>query len=144
MFIGEYRHTFDTKNRVSLPSKFRKAIGSSVIITKGLDSCLFVYSKTAWKKEAEKIARHATGNAAGRGLARLILSGAFETDVDSAGRVLVPDYLRTFASLSDKAVIAGVSDRIEIWNEKTWEAYTKAIERDADMFAESLGSQGAL
>lgn len=144
MFIGEYRHTFDTKNRVSLPSKFRKAIGTSVIITKGLDSCLFVYSKTAWKKEAEKIARHATGNAAGRGLARLILSGAFETDVDSAGRVLVPDYLRTFANLSDKAVIAGVSERIEIWNEKTWETYTKAIERDADMFAESLGSQGAL
>ncbi|MBP6868775.1 MAG: division/cell wall cluster transcriptional repressor MraZ [Candidatus Pacebacteria bacterium] len=144
MFIGEYRHTFDTKNRVSLPAKFRKAIGTSVIVTRGLDHCLFVYSKTAWKKEAEKIAKHATGNAAGRGLSRLMLAGASEADVDSAGRILVPDYLRTFAGLSDKAVIAGVSERIEIWDEKAWETYTKAIERDADMFAETLGTQGAL
>lgn len=140
MFIGEYRHTFDTKNRISLPAKFRKELGSSVIVTRGLDKCLFVYPKAAWKKEAGKIAAHSTGNAAGRGLARLMLAGASEAEVDSAGRILVPDYLRSFATLSAKSVVAGVNDRVELWDEAAWETYTTNIERDADQFAESLGA----
>lgn len=140
MFIGEYRHTFDAKNRISLPAKFRKELGASVVVTRGLDKCLFIYSKAAWKGESAKIAAHSTGGAAGRGLARLMLAGASEADVDSAGRILIPDYLKSFASLKEKSVIAGVSDRIEVWDEKAWAAYTKAIERDADSFAESLAS----
>lgn len=144
MFIGEYRHTFDTKNRISLPAKFRRELGATVVVTRGLDKCLFVYPKSAWKKEAEKIAKHSTGSAAGRGLSRLMLAGAVEADVDSAGRILIPDYLRTFGALKDKSVIAGVSDRVEIWDEKAWERYTETIERDADAFAETLGSAGAL
>lgn len=140
MFIGEYRHTFDAKNRISLPAKFRKALGTSVIVTRGLDRCLFVYSKAAWKQEAMKIAKYSTGGAAGRGLARLVLSGASETDVDSAGRILVPDYLKSFAGLAIKSVIAGVSDRVEIWDEKAWTSYTKNIERDADSYAEKLNA----
>lgn len=140
MFIGEYRHTFDAKNRISLPAKFRKELGTTVIVTRGLDKCLFVYPKSAWKREAGKIAEHSTGGAAGRGLARLMLAGAAEADVDSAGRVLVPDYLKSFASLSEKTVIAGVSDRVEIWDEQAWGTYTTSIERDADAFAEKLSS----
>lgn len=144
MFIGEYRHTFDSKNRISLPAKFRKDLGRSVVVTRGLDKCLFVYTKSAWKREAEKIAQHSTGSAAGRGLARLMLAGASEADVDSAGRVLIPDYLRTFAGIDSKAVFAGVNDRVEVWNEKAWHKYTLDIERDADKFAEKLGDQGVL
>lgn len=144
MFIGEYRHTFDTKNRISIPAKFRKELGSSVIVTRGLDRCLFVYPKTAWKKEAAKIAAHSTGSAAGRGLSRLMLAGASEADVDSAGRILIPDYLKSFAGLSAKSVVAGVNDRVELWDEAAWEAYTTAIERDADAFAEQLSDKGAL
>lgn len=140
MFIGEYRHTLDAKNRISLPAKFRKDLGRSVIVTRGLDKCLFIYPKAAWKQEAAKIAAHSTGGSAGRGLARLMLAGASEADLDSAGRILVPDYLKSFAGLKDKSVIAGVSDRVEVWDEKAWAAYTKAIERDADSFAESLAS----
>lgn len=140
MFIGEYRHTFDAKNRISLPAKFRKELGASVVVTRGLDHCLFIYPKAAWKKEAARIALHSTGGAAGRGLSRLMLAGASEADVDSAGRILVPDYLKTFASLSVKSVIAGVSDRVEIWDETAWEEYTKSIERDADAFAEQIGT----
>jgi MraZ protein len=139
MFIGEYRHTFDTKNRISLPAKFRKELGASVVVTRGLDHCLFVYTKASWKKEAARIAEHSSGTAAGRGLSRLMLAGATEADVDSAGRVLIPDYLKAFASLGVKSVIAGVSDRVEIWDEQAWETYTKNIERDADEFAEKLG-----
>lgn len=138
MFIGEYRHTFDAKNRISVPAKFRKELGKTVIVTRGLDRCLFVYPMNAWKKEADKLAEHSTGSAAGRGLSRLMLSGASEADVDSAGRILVPDYLKTFASLGTKAVVAGVNERVELWDETKWEEYTTTIERDADALAESL------
>lgn len=140
MFIGEYRHTFDAKNRVSLPAKFRKELGATVVVTRGLDKCLFIYPKTAWKQEAAKIAAHSTGGAAGRGLARLMLAGASEAEVDTAGRILIPDYLKTFAGLGIKTVIAGVSDRLEVWDEKAWENYTTSIERDADLFAEKLST----
>ena len=144
MFIGEYRHTFDAKNRISLPAKFRKELGVSVIVTRGLDHCLFIYPKASWKKEAARISVHSTGSAAGRGLSRLMLAGASEADVDSTGRILIPDYLKSFAGLSVKSVITGVSDRVEVWDEKAWETYTKSIEQNADEFAEKLGNQGAL
>ena len=140
MFIGEYRHTFDAKNRISLPSKFRKELGRFVVVTRGLDRCLFIYPKKAWEAQAAKIASHSTGTAAGRGLSRLMLAGASEADVDGTGRILVPDYLKSFATLSSKVVVAGVSDRVELWDEKAWTMYTKNIERDADQFAEQLGN----
>ena len=141
MLIGEYRHTLDAKNRLSLPAKFRKELGNSIIVTRGLDHCLFVYTKAAWKKEAQKFAEHSAGAAAGRAFARLMLAGASEADVDSAGRVLIPDYLKSYAALSGKCVVAGVADRVEIWDEGAWETYTKNIERDADSFAEALGAK---
>jgi MraZ protein len=140
MFIGEYRHTFDTKNRISLPAKFRKELGRSVVITRGLDHCLYIYTKAAWKAEAERVAGLSTGGAAGRGLARLTLAGAVEADVDAAGRILVPDYLKSYAGLNVKSVVAGVSSRVEVWDEKAWGAYTKSIERDAESFAEKLSA----
>jgi MraZ protein len=140
MFIGEYLHTLDPKNRISLPAKFRKDLGRAVVITRGLDHCLFVYPKKAWAKEAEARAAHAGGTAAGRGLARLFLAGAMEAEVDSAGRILIPDHLKSFAGLSSKAVIAGVATRVEMWDEAAWKKYTASIERDADAFAEQLGN----
>lgn len=141
MFIGEYLHTLDPKNRVSLPAKFRKGLGRAVVITRGLDHCLFVYPKKAWAKEAESRTVHAGGTAAARGLARLFLAGAMEAEVDTAGRILIPDHLKSFASLQLKTVIAGVADRIEIWDETAWRKYTEEIERDADAFAETLGNK---
>ena len=140
MFIGEYRHTFDTKNRISLPSKFRKELGGVVVVTRGLDKCLFIFPKSAWKEEAKNIARHSMGGSAGRGFARLMLSGAFEAEVDTSGRILVPDYLKAYATLKDKSVVTGVSDRVELWDEKAWTKYTATIERDADQFAETLAN----
>ena len=144
MFIGEYRHTFDAKNRISLPAKFRKELGTSVVVTRGLDHCLFIYPKAAWKKQAALFASQSTGSAAGRGLARLMLSGAAESDVDGSGRILVPDYFKSFAGLKEKSVVAGVADRIEVWDESVWSEYTLGIERDAEAFAEKLGERGSL
>lgn len=140
MFIGEYTHTLDPKNRISMPAKFRKDLGRAVVLTRGLDHCLFVYPKKAWLKEAEARAAHAGGTAAARGLARLFLAGAMEAEIDGAGRVLIPDHLKGFAGITAKAVVAGVATRVEIWDEKAWKSYTSAIERDADAFAEKLGN----
>jgi MraZ protein len=140
MFLGEYLHTFDTKNRISLPSKFRKALGRVVVVTRGLDHCLYVFSRKSWEAEAKKYAADVSGDAAHRGLARLFLAGSFEADVDQSGRILVPENLKAFASISEKAIIAGVAERVEIWEESAWKAYTKAIERDADMLAEKRGN----
>ncbi len=140
MFLGEYLHTFDSKNRISVPSKFRKDLGRVVVITRGLDHCLYVYSRKAWEKQAQAYAAEVNGGAARRGLARLFLAGSFEAEVDRTGRVLVPENLKSFASIREKAVIAGVADRVEIWEESAWKAYTAEIERDANVFAEKLDS----
>ncbi|NNM83983.1 division/cell wall cluster transcriptional repressor MraZ [Candidatus Parcubacteria bacterium] len=139
MFLGEYLHTFDSKNRISLPSKFRKALGRVVVVTRGLDHCLYVYSRKAWEKEARSYAAAVNGNSARRGLARLFLAGSFEAEVDGTGRVLIPENLKSFASIKEKAVIAGVFERVEIWEEGAWKAYTAEIERDANAFAEKVG-----
>ncbi len=138
MFLGEYLHTFDSKNRISLPAKFRKGLGRAVILTRGLDRCIYIYPREAWEREAARYAREASGNAARRGLARLFLAGSFETAADSAGRVLVPDHLRAYALLKGKAVVAGVAERVEIWDASAWKRYTRAIERDAERFAETV------
>jgi MraZ protein len=139
MFLGEYLHTLDSKNRLSLPSKFRKGLGRTVVVTRGLDHCLYVYAKRVWEKEARAYAAGANGSAARRGLARLFLAGSAEVDVDGTGRVLIPDHLKSFAAIKDKAVVAGVAERVEIWEEGAWKKYTADIERDADLYAERVG-----
>ncbi len=140
MFLGEYLHTFDTKNRISVPSKFRKDLGRVVVVTRGLDHCLYVFSRKAWEKEAKTYAAEVNGSAARRGLARLFLAGSFEVEVDKSGRVLIPENLKSFASIKEDAVVAGVADRVEIWEEKAWKTYTTQIERDAEAFAEKVDS----
>ncbi len=144
MLIGEYLHTLDSKKRLSLPAKFRKEVGDRVVITRGLDSCLFVFPEKEWQKVAEKLVNLPFGQADTRGISRFILAGAVESEVDGAGRVLVPDYLKTFAGLNSRVVLAGVSDRIEVWDEKTWNDYKDRIEKDADQMAEKLGELGIL
>lgn len=144
MLIGEYLHTLDSKKRLSLPAKFRKELGRKIIITRGLDSCLFMFTEKAWSKIAEKMASLPVGQADTRGISRFLLAGAVETEVDSAGRVLIPDFLKDFADLKSRVVLAGVSDRVEVWNEKTWEEYKRRIEKGADQMAQTLGDLGVL
>ena len=144
MLIGEYLHTLDSKKRLSLPARFRKEVGKKVVITRGLDSCLFMFPEKTWNKIAEKLVNLPFGQADTRGLSRFLLAGAVESDVDGAGRILVPDFLKDFAYLKSRVVLAGVSDRIEIWNEKTWEEYKRRIEKGADQMAEKLGDLGIL
>ena len=138
MFIGEYLHIIDSKNRISLPAKFRKGLGRVVVVTRGLDHCLYVYSRQKWEREARTYAAEVNGSAARRGLARLFLAGSSEVEVDGIGRVLIPEHLKSFASLKGKAIIAGVADRVEIWEESAWKKYSIEIERNANAFADTL------
>ncbi|MDP6387686.1 MAG: division/cell wall cluster transcriptional repressor MraZ [Candidatus Pacebacteria bacterium] len=144
MLIGEYTHTLDTKKRISLPSKFRREFGKRVVVTRGLDNCLFVYSIKEWEKISKKIGELPMGGADTRGFNRFMLSGAVEVDVDSAGRVLIPDFLKNFANLGNKVVLAGIHSRVEIWNEKAWTQYKENIEKRAERLAEKLGEIGIL
>jgi MraZ protein len=144
MLIGEYTHVVDEKNRVSLPSKFRNQVGKKVVITHGLDSCLFLYSIKEWEKISEKLASLSIGQAGSRGFNRFMLSGAVEVDLDKAGRILVPEFLKKFASLGQSIVFAGVHNRVEIWDETRWVAYKKQVEAQADSFAEKLGEIGMI
>ncbi|MBC7836905.1 division/cell wall cluster transcriptional repressor MraZ [Acetobacteraceae bacterium] len=142
MLIGEHRHTLDSKKRLSLPAKFRKEIGKKVIVTRGLDNCLFLFAEAPWKKIVAKLESLPVGSSDSRGLSRFILAGAHEIEVDKAGRILIPDFLKEFAQLEASVVVTGVSDRIEIWNEKAWEEYRKAIEKTAVNMAQALGEVG--
>ncbi len=142
MFIGEYQHVLDSKKRIALPAKFRAKFKKGAVITRGLDSCLFVYPKGEWEEIAEKLGNMPVGERGTRSFVRLMLAGAFEAQLDSQGRVLVPDYLKGYAKLNKKAVIAGLFNRLEIWDENEWERYKKQAEKNQDEIAEQLGKLG--
>jgi MraZ protein len=144
MFIGEYEHTLDEKKRVSLPKAFRSGLGKKMVMTRGLDNCLFVYSRASWEKVAKKLQELSFAQADTRGFNRFILSGAVEVEADGAGRILVPDHQKDFAKLGKSVVFAGVSDRVEIWDAVAWNTYKAKIEQQADAMAEKLGEIGAL
>lgn len=144
MLIGEYTHSIDDKNRVSLPAKFRSELGKKIVITAGLDNCLWVFKSSEWSKIEEKLNQFSIGQADSRSFSRFMFSSAVEAEVDSIGRVLIPDFLRDRANLKNKVVVTGVSSRVEIWNEKTWTDYKKVVEKQADTLAEKLGQVGVL
>ena len=144
MLIGEYKHTLDPKKRLSLPSKWRKELGKELVVTRALDNCLFVYPLREWEKITEKIGQLPLGQADTRSFNRFFLSGAVEVEVDSVGRILVPDFLKDFATLNTNVVLAGIHNRIEIWDEEKWAEYKRKIELEADALAEKLGEIGVL
>lgn len=144
MLIGEYTHTQDEKKRISLPAKFRKELGKKVVITRGLDNCLFMYTMKSWEVVAEKLGSLSMGAADTRGFNRFMLAGAVELDIDTNGRVLIPEFLRDYAGLGSKVVFAGVHSRVEVWNEVAWKAYQSKILKSADDLAEKLGEIGVI
>ena len=125
-----------------MPSKFRTSLKGGAVITKGLDNCLFLYSMSEWKKLAEKLVKLPISQANSRAFARLMLAGAMDVKLDKQGRVVLPDYLRKFAKTEKKVVLAGLYDRIEIWDEKEWEKYKQATESQSTEIAEKMGELG--
>src|SRR3989344_2350190 len=146
MLIGEYAHSFDEKSRISLPAKFRKEMGSTVVIAPGIDACLFIFTLKGWKEFAQRLSRPESSSsvlqADNRNFNRLVIGRAVEAEVDSIGRILVPDHLREHAGLKVKAILIGVMNRVEIWDAVKWEKYRKEFEKKTDVMAEKLNSAG--
>jgi MraZ protein len=142
MLIGEYKHNLDVKKRLAIPARLRKELGKGAILTRGLDNCLFLYPLKEWEKLTEKLGQLPMGQSDTRSFIRLMLSGATEVEFDALGRILVPDYLKEYGALQQRVVIAGVYNRLEIWDEERWKGYKQEVERNTDMIAEKLGELG--
>lgn len=142
MFIGEYTHSVDTKGRVAVPAKFRTLLKKGAVVTRGLDNCLFVYSMSEWQKLADKLAQLPLSQSRSRAFSRLMLAGAMDVSLDKQGRIILPEYLRQFANMKKKVVIAGLYNRLEIWDEAAWVKYKKATEKDSNKIAEELEDLG--
>ena len=142
MFIGEYKHSIDQKGRMAVPAKFRRDLGAGAIVTRGLDRCLFVFSKSEWDTLAKKLIALPLAQANSRAFIRLMLSGAAEAEIDQQGRILIPDYLREYADLEKQVVVTGLYNRVEIWNTKSWTDYKTKTESASEEIAEKMGELG--
>lgn len=142
MFIGEYSHHIDEKGRLAVPKKFQAALTAGAVVTRGLDRCLFLYPKKDWAKMAERIAALPIAKANTRAFSRLMLAGAMDVALDKQGRIVVPDYLRNYAGISKKVVVAGLMNRLELWDADEWASYTSTTERTSGDIAEALGDLG--
>lgn len=142
MFIGEYQATIDDKGRISIPAKFRPQLSEKVVVTRGLDNSLFLYTLEEWKKLAEKLASLPISTANTRAFSRLMLAGAMDCEIDKQGRIILPGYLKDFAKIQKKIVFAGLFNRIEVWSEELWNVYKEQTEKESTAIAEQLGSLG--
>jgi MraZ protein len=142
MLLGEYKHNLDTKGRMAIPAKFRDKLSAGAIITRGIDNCLFVFAGTEWEKLANKLIALPIAQADARAFVRLMLSGATDVEIDSQGRILIPDSLRKYAGLKKAVVVAGLYNRIEVWDESAWNAYKTKTETTSEEIAEKLGELG--
>ena len=139
---GEYEHSVDAKGRLIMPAKLRDEIGDSFIVTKGLDGCLFAYSKNEWTAFEEKLSALPLSSKNARDFTRFFLSGAIECEIDKQGRFLITSNLRDFAGLEKDVVIIGVNTRIEIWSKEKWEKYNSDDNINVDEIAENMTMLG--
>lgn len=123
MFMGEFHHNLDEKNRLIIPSKFRDELGKKFVVTRGLEECLFVYSLEEWNKIVEKLRSLPFTNKDARTFMRMFLSGATECELDPNGRIVIPSNLISYCSLEKEAIILGVNERLEIWAETKYEEF---------------------
>lgn len=142
MLLGEYQHSVDEKGRMAVPAKFRKSLAGGVVVTRGMEKCLYLYPVEEWAKFAEKLAKLPLNQADSRAFSRLMLAGASHAGIDSQGRILLPDYLRSYAGIMSKAVVVGLYNRAEIWDEGRWQEYRADAEKRTDEIAERLGGFG--
>lgn len=138
MFMGEYQHNIDTKGRMIVPAKFREELGERFIVTRGLDTCLFVYPMDEWKILEQKMKSLPLTKKDARAFTRFFFSGAVECEVDKQGRINIPQPLRTYATLDKECVVIGVSNRLELWHADLWNEYITESEQSFAEIAENL------
>ena len=144
MLIGEYTHTIDEKNRLSMPVKFRKEMGKSVVVAPWLDNCLAIFTMKEWEKISSKLSESSMLQVDNRSFSRFMFGQAVQVELDGSGRILIPENLKNRSSLATKVSVIGVQNHAEIWNEKTWKDYKQVVEKQADALAGKLGQVGVL
>jgi len=142
MLIGQYEHTIDNKKRLALPAKFRGELGDKVIITKGVENCLVIYTEKEWQIFSEKLGNLPISQTGARSFARIILAGAMEVTLDKLGRILIPDYLKEYAGFKKDVTVCGLSNRLEAWDTEKWNTYNKEAEKGVQEIVSQLGSLG--
>lgn len=142
MFFGEFHHILDDKKRLAVPVKFRTSLKAGAVVAKSLEGCLALYPKKDWDSFAAKLNALPVSQKDARSFARFFLTSAMEVGLDSQGRILIPDYLLTYSKIGKKAVITGMGNKIEIWDEKIWEEYKDKAEKNSIETAEKLGELG--
>ncbi len=141
MFTGEYRHAIDAKGRIAVPARFRTQLDEGAVVARWLDTCLAIFPKAAWDELATRVGSLPMTDPNARLLQRQLFAGAFETELDRQGRVLVPQGLRTFAGLEAEAMVLGSRDHAEIWAPDRWADYSRSLE-DPDAFAQAIAGLG--
>jgi len=140
MLLGEFEHTVDDKNRLTLPAKFRQALSGGLVITRGMDGCLYCYPQADWERLVEsRLAGLDPFSREGRMMNRFFFAGASEAEPDKQGRVMLPATLAK--DLGREVVVAGVRDHLEIWNREAWRDHVKVMEGSAEDVAERLATQ---
>lgn len=142
MLLGEFQHNLDPKGRMAIPAKFRENLQGGAIVTRGLDSCLFIFTPKEWQALAEKLTALPLAQANSRAFVRLMLAGATDVEIDGQGRILIPEYLRKYAGLKKEAVVTGLYNRIEVWDKENWNRYKQKTEGASEEIAEKLGELG--
>lgn len=142
MIIGQYSYNLDPKKRLTIPTKFRSVLTDGAVLTRGIDGCLFLYPQKEWESLADKLSKLPLSQQNARSFARVMLAGAMDVKIDSLGRILIPDYLKDYAKLDKKVVIAGLCDRIEIWDDDRWQIYGQTTDAQVGDIAEGLKELG--
>ncbi len=142
MFIGEYRHSLDSKGRLAIPVKFRNALERGAVVTKGIDRCLVLYPLKEWNILAERISQLPTSQADTRAFSRMTLAAAMDVACDNQGRIILPDYLRGYAQMRKSIILAGLYNRFELWDESVWQEYKTQTEGQSGDIAERLSAFG--
>ena len=138
MFMGEYRHSLDAKNRMIIPAKFRDELGNTFVVTKGLDGCLTVYTSSQWTKIIEQLEKLPTTKKEARQYVRYLTSKASECELDGQGRIQLPQVLVAAADIKKICVVVGAADHVEIWSEERWNAYEEEAAESFESIAETL------
>jgi MraZ protein len=144
MFLGEYQHTLDAKGRVSLPSRFRAEMTGSLVVSKGLDNCLYVFSAEEYRRFEETLTSGSDFDPKKRRLRRFFVAGAQDVELDSAGRISLSPVLRDYAGLKKDVAVTGNGNRIEIWDAAAWATYNGEAEGSIEDLAEELAAAGLL
>jgi MraZ protein len=142
MLLGEFEHTIDDKNRLTLPARFRDAMSDGVVVTRGMDGCLYAYPRADWLDRFQsRVADLDPLSGEGRKLQRHFFSGAAEAEPDKQGRIMIPAAPLRYAGLARDVVVAGIHDHLEIWDRETWRRELNEVEGSAEHVAERLAAK---